>query len=92
MWNFAGRQDDVQGRYDNLHGNWISGIPFVDKFLVGSQKNLPTDALENKGRNTYFFFPLIIGLIGFLFHAKFDKKSFWVLLVFFLFSNIATFC
>ncbi|WP_271855198.1 glycosyltransferase family 117 protein [Patiriisocius marinus] len=89
MWNYAGRQDDVQGRYDNLHGNWISGIPFVDKFLVGSQKNIPTDALENKGRNTYFFLPLIIGLIGFLFHAKFDKKSFWVLLVFFLFTGLA---
>ncbi len=89
MWNYAGRQDDVQGRYDNLHGNWISGIPMIDKYVVGSQKNLPTAALENKGRNTYYFLPLIIGLIGFLFHAKFDKKSFWVLLVFFLFTGLA---
>lgn len=89
MWNYAGRQDDVQGRYDNLHGNWISGIPFIDAMLIGSQKNLTSDALSNKARNTYYFLPLLIGLLGVLFHAKYDKKSFWVLLVFFLFTGLA---
>jgi hypothetical protein len=89
MWNFAGRQDDIQGRYDKLHGNWISGIPFVDQMLIGPQNNIPTDALENKARNTYYFIPLLIGLLGILFLAKYDKKTFWVLLVFFLFTGLA---
>ena len=89
MWNFAGRQDDIQGRYDKLHGNWISGIPFVDQMLIGPQNNIPTDALENKARNTYYFIPLLIGLLGILFLAKHDKKTFWVLLVFFLFTGLA---
>jgi hypothetical protein len=89
MWNFTGRQDDVQGRYDKLHGNWISGIPFVDQMLIGPQENIPTDALQNKARNTYYFLPLLIGLLGLLFLAKYDKKTFWVLLVFFLFTGLA---
>ncbi len=89
MWNFTGKQDDIQGRYDNLHGNWISGIPFVDQLRLGNQKNIPTMDLENKGRNTYFFLPLIIGILGLVFHAKNDAKSFWVLLVFFLFTGLA---
>ena len=89
MWNFTGRQDDIQGRYDKLHGNWISGIPFVDQMLIGPQDNIPTDALDNKARNTYYFIPLLIGLLGILFLAKYDKKTFWVLLVFFLFTGLA---
>ncbi|MBD3660878.1 MAG: DUF2723 domain-containing protein, partial [Arenibacter algicola] len=57
MWNFVGKQDDIQGRYDN-HGNWLSGINFVDSARLGSQENLPSDIKNNKGRNTYFFLPL----------------------------------
>ncbi|MEY4011637.1 MAG: hypothetical protein RIT22_761 [Bacteroidota bacterium] len=89
MWNFVGRQNDIQGRYDNLNGNWISGIPFMDSLHLGSQDNLPSDVLNNKGRNTYFFLPFILGLIGLMYHASKDRKSFYVLLSLFLFTGIA---
>ncbi len=89
MWNFTGRQNDVQGRYDNLDGNWLSGITPIDEIHVGSQQNLPTDELNNKGRNMYYFIPFILGLIGLAFHARKDPKSFYVLLTLFLFTGIA---
>ncbi|MBC7847420.1 MAG: DUF2723 domain-containing protein [Flavobacterium sp.] len=89
MWNFVGRQSDVQGRYDYQDGNWLSGIPFIDELHLGSQQNLPSDVLNNKGRNVYFFLPLILGLIGIMYHASKDRKSFYVLLVLFLFMGIA---
>ncbi|WP_373057784.1 protein O-mannosyl-transferase family [Zunongwangia sp. H14] len=89
MWNFVGRQDDIQGKYTDLNGNWISGIDFIDRMHVGPQENLPSDALNNKARNTYYFLPLIVGLIGLVFQFKKDKNTFWVLLVFFLFTGIA---
>jgi hypothetical protein len=89
MWNFVGRQNDVQGRYDYQDGNWLSGIPFIDELHLGSQQNLPSDVLNNKGRNVYFFLPLILGLIGIMYHASRDRKSFYVLLVLFLFLGIA---
>ena len=89
MWNFTGRQNDIQGKYDNLDGNWLSGIPFIDELHLGSQENLPTDVLNNKGRNIYFFIPFILGIIGLLFHANKDIKSFYVLLALFLFTGIA---
>lgn len=88
MWNFVGKQDDLQGKYDD-HGNWLSGIKFVDNMRLGSQDNLPSDVLDNKGRNTYFFLPLILGIVGLLFQIKKDPKQFWALLVFFLFTGIA---
>ncbi|SHI88709.1 Protein of unknown function [Mesonia phycicola] len=87
-WNFIGRQDDIQGHGD-IHGNWLSGIDFIDEIFRGSQDNLPSDVINNKGRNTYYFLPLILGLIGFFFHLNRDNKNFWVLLVFFLFTGIA---
>ncbi len=89
MWNFTGRQDDIQGRYDN-HGNWISGIKFIDELHLGfSQDNLPSDVVNNKARNTYYFLPLILGLIGMFFLFNSDKKLFWIMLVFFLFTGLA---
>ena len=89
LWNFAGRQDDVQGRYDN-HGNWLSGIKPIDEWHLGfSQDNLPSDVKNNKARNTYYFLPLILGLIGLFFLYKKDKKLFWTMLVFFLFTGLA---
>ena len=89
MWNFTGRQDDVQGKFD-LHGNWISGISFIDTYFLGiSQDNLPSDVLNNKARNTYYFLPLLLGFIGLFFLFNRDKKLFWTMLVFFLFTGIA---
>lgn len=89
MWNFTGRQDDIQGRYDN-HGNWISGIKPIDEWHLGfSQDNLPSDVKNNKARNTYYFLPLILGLLGMFFLFNRDKKTFWTMLVFFLFTGIA---
>jgi hypothetical protein len=89
MWNFVGRQNDVQGRYDYVDGNWLSGIKFIDELHLGSQENLPSDVLNNKGRNVYFFLPFILGLIGLMYHANKDRKSFYVLLTLFLFTGIA---
>ncbi len=90
MWNFTGRQDDIQGKYDDMHGNWISGINFIDEWHLGmSQDNLPSDVKNNKARNTYYFLPLILGLIGLFFLYHKDKKQFWVLLVFFLMTGLA---
>ncbi|WP_310557267.1 DUF2723 domain-containing protein [Flavobacterium sp.] len=89
MWNFVGRQNDKQGEYGLTEGNWLSGINMLDEIRLGSQDNLSQDMKNNKGRNTYFFLPFIIGLIGFFFHAKKDLKSFYVLLALFLFTGIA---
>jgi len=89
MWNFTGRQDDIQGKYDS-HGNWISGIKPIDEWHLGlSQDNLPSDVLNNKARNTYYFLPLILGLIGLFFLFNKDRKLFWTMLVFFLFTGLA---
>ncbi|PZD78787.1 DUF2723 domain-containing protein [Mesonia sp. K7] len=89
MWNFVGRQNDNQGKGDILDGNWLSGIKFIDELRLGSQDNLPSDMKNNAARNTYYFLPLILGLIGLFFHAKKDLNNFWVLLVFFLFTGLA---
>lgn len=89
MWNFTGRQNDNQGKYDNLDGNWMSGINFIDEARLGSQQNLPSDVLNNKGRNLYYFLPFILGIIGLLYHANKDLKGFYVLLALFLFTGLA---
>lgn len=89
MWNFVGRQDDVQGKYDDMHGNWLSGIDFIDEMRLGPQDNLPTDVINNKARNTYYFLPFILGIIGLVFHYQKDKKTAWVLTVLFLFTGLA---
>jgi len=88
MWNFTGKQNDVQGRY-NGNGEWLSGFDFIDSPRLGSQKNLPSDVENNKGRNTYFFLPLLLGIYGLIFQISRNPKQFWVLLVFFLFTGLA---
>lgn len=89
LWNFVGRQNDNQGKYNDLDGNWITGIPFVDEVFIGSQKNLTSDMQNNKGRNVYFGLPFILALIGIFYHAKKDLKSFYVLMALFLFTGLA---
>ncbi|MDD6554315.1 MAG: DUF2723 domain-containing protein [Bacteroidales bacterium] len=88
MWNFAGRQNDIQSKgFELEHGNWISGIPFIDNALYGDQSLLP-DALskDNKGHNVFYCLPLLLGLIGLFWQSYRGEKGvrqFWV--VFFLF-------
>lgn len=89
MWNFAGRQNDIQGYNDRINGNWISGIKFLDEIRLGSQENLTSDMLNNKGRNVYYMLPFILGLFGFVFHYRKDPKTFYVLLALFLFTSFA---
>ena len=89
MWNFVGRQNDIQGNLDIFNGNWISGISAIDEARLGSQKKLPSQVLENKGRNTYYFLPLILGIIGLLYQVKWDKENFFTLLLFFAFTGFA---
>ncbi len=87
LWNFAGRQNDVQGNGDLLNGNWQCGITFIDKYFSGAQENLPAALKENKARNSYFFLPLILGLAGMIFQYRSDRKSFLITgLLFFLMS------
>ena len=89
MWNFSGRQDDIQGRMD-MHGNWISGIDFIDEIHLGlSQDNLPSDVLKNKARNKYYMIPFLIGLFGLYLLYQKNRELFWTMLVFFLFTGLA---
>jgi hypothetical protein len=88
MWNFAGRQNDLQGRGDVLNGNWISGIPFLDNAMLGPQDNIPEN-LQNHGTNKFYLLPLILGLIGLFFHMKKDIFSGWVVALLFFLTGIA---
>lgn len=89
MWNFVGRQNDNQWKGDALNGNWISGIKPFDEARLGNQSHLSSDMENNKGRNTYYFLPFILAVIGIIFHIRKDLKSFYVLLALFLFTGIA---
>ena len=87
MWNFAGRQNDIQGHGELEHGNWITGIPFIDNARLGDQSKLPDELKENKGHNVFYCLPLLLGILGLLWQSlkKGQKgiQQFWV--VFFLF-------
>ena len=74
MWNFAGRQNDIQGNGEPEHGNWITGISFIDDQLYGDQSKLPDDLKENKGHNVFYCMPLILGLIGLFWQAWYTRK------------------
>ena len=76
MWNFVGRQNDLQSYGEITKGNWISGIPFIDNAMLGDQDLLPTELKENKGHNVYYFLPLLLGLIGIVWQvSKRDKDG-----------------
>ena len=86
MWNFCGRQNDIQGNGELEHGNWITGISFIDNLMYGAQSKLPDDLKNNKGHNAFYGLPLILGLIGLFWQAWRGRRGirqFWV--VFFLF-------
>ena len=74
MWNFAGRQNDIQGNGELEHGNWLSGIPFIDNARLGDQDLLPDDLKENKGHNVFYCLPLLLGLIGLFWQAWYTRK------------------
>ena len=89
MWNFAGRQNDIQGNGNPIQGNWISGIKFIDEARLGNLDKIPGDLKSNPGRNTYFFLPLIIGLAGMYWHYKKNKNGFWLVFTFFFMTGMA---
>ena len=89
MWNFSGRQNDTQGHGNFQDGNWMTGVPFIDEAHVGNQDELPSYLENQKARNFFFVLPLILGLLGMLFHFKADKRNAWVVLLLFLFTGLA---
>ena len=90
MWNFVGRQDDIQaGVETTVHGNWLSGIDAIDAPRLGPQTNLPSDMENNPGRNTYFFLPLLLGLLGLFYQLIRDGRYFIVVMSLFVMMGIA---
>ncbi len=96
MWNFAGRQNDIQGHYfnddgtrDYLNGNWICGIKPIDEAHLGPQSDLPDHMKNNKARNRYYMLPLLLGLIGLVYHTIRNRKDAFVVLVMFVMTGLA---
>lgn len=89
MWNFVGRQNDIQGHGDILHGNWISGIDALDAIRLGPQNNLPKSMTNNKARNCFYFLPLILGLLGMVYHFYSDRKDFFIVGLLFFMTGMA---
>ncbi|MBN1143160.1 MAG: DUF2723 domain-containing protein [Bacteroidales bacterium] len=89
MWNFVGRQNDIQGFGDPLNGNWISGINAIDEVLIGKQENMPESMKQIPSRNTYYFLPLLLGLFGLIFQMQRDSRNFWVVMLLFVLTGIA---
>ena len=93
MWNFSGRQNDMQGYGNIMHGNWITGIKFLDELRVGPQENMPYDIINNKGHNVFYMLPLILGIIGIIYQILKKEKqgiqSFWITFFLFFMTGIA---
>ncbi|MBI9055310.1 MAG: DUF2723 domain-containing protein [Bacteroidales bacterium] len=89
MWNFAGRQNDIQGHGSVLKGNWISGIPAIDNARLGNQDDVPDHLKNNPGRNKYYMLPFILGLLGLVYQYKRNKKDFAIVLMLFILTGIA---
>ena len=89
MWNFSGRQNDIQGHGDYLKGNWISGIPFIDNIRLGNQDDLPEYLKNNKARNKYYMLPLLLGLLGMFFLYQKRPKQFSIVFLLFFFTGLA---
>lgn len=92
MWNFVGRQNDIQGHGGITNGNWISGVNFIDSARLGDQKSLPEHMKNNKARNKYYFLPLLLGLIGFFYmynKGTQGKQDLWVVSLLFIMTGLA---
>lgn len=89
MWNFVGRQNDIQGHGEITNGNWESGVSFMDEMRLGPQDKLPKKMKNNPGKNHYFFLPFILGLLGAIYLWKRNRNDFWVVMTLFFFTGIA---
>jgi hypothetical protein len=89
MWNFAGRQNDMQGHGGITKGNWISGIKGLDEMRLGPQSELSEGMKDNKARNTFYFLPLILGIIGLVWHYRRDNHDAWTVMLLFFFTGLA---
>ena len=96
MWNFAGRQNDEQGHYfnddgtrDYLHGNWISGIKFLDEARLGPQDDLPDHMQNDKSRNVYYLLPLLLGIVGLIYHLRKHPKDAFIVFIMFFMTGLA---
>ena len=90
LWNFVGRQDDIQPEGVTMtHGNWLSGIDFIDELYLGPQSNLPAEMENNRARNTYFFLPFILGLVGLVYQLNRDKRGFTIVMWLFIMMGVA---
>ncbi|MDP3463339.1 MAG: DUF2723 domain-containing protein [Bacteroidales bacterium] len=88
MWNFAGRQNDVESQGEIENGNWISGINFIDSLRLGDQTNLP-ESMKNPARARFYFLPLLLGIVGLLFHFLKHPKDTWVVFLLFILTGLA---
>ncbi len=89
MWNFAGRQNDIQGNGNMIHGNWISGIKFIDQARLGNLNSLPGELETNPASNKYFLLPFIIGMAGLMWQYKRNNTGFWLVMAFFIMTGLA---
>jgi len=90
LWNFVGRQDDIQPSSITVtNGNWMSGVKFIDEAYLGPQDNLPKEMAENRARNTYWFLPFILGLIGLIYQLNRDQRNFVVVMWLFVMMGVA---
>lgn len=94
MWNFSGRQNDIQSRGEISNGNWMTGIGFIDEHVLGlgPQDDLPADIAENKGHNVYYMLPLILGIIGIIYQLTRGKKGeqqLWITFMLFFMTGLA---
>jgi len=92
MWNFSGRQNDIQGQGEITNGNWITGINFIDSYRLGDQSKLPAEFKNNKGRNRYFMLPFILGIIGIVFmynRGAEGRKDLWTVFLLFFMTGLA---
>jgi tetratricopeptide (TPR) repeat protein len=92
MWNFSGRQNDIQGHGEVSNGNWITGIKFIDNQLVGPQDDMPDSIAKNKGHNVYYMLPLLLGLLGIAFQISSGRRGiegFWIVFLLFFMTGLA---
>ena len=89
MWNFAGKQNDIQSHGSITEGQWLSGIPFLDEWRLGPQDNLPSAQANNPGRNHFYMLPFLLGLIGLSYHYKKHNKDAWIVSLLFVFTGLA---